>query len=828
MSKKRRWGVILLAVLAGLMLAAAIPVLAHTIVNGHTGQTVNAGTGAVVSSQGTSASGTPAPNALGWFGNLVVELLATLLDGFSGLFAAGHFTIRNVIAGNMMSNGAAPFGSGNWFDVVPFGRNKAAMLPFMSLFFSLGLAWLLISVYIGAARIAGGPSGRQRNIIKSELSFFVVAALLMMVGPSFAVAVSQLCYDFALYFLNLGHTNVIHWSGGSSKSSIVNLFESIVQFVQVIMTVVLYVMYQFRELLLDAWIMIFPLAMAMAANDKTRGIAKLWWTEWIFQMLVPVGQALVFGFAYAIVNTTSGGVAGVGVAEVFTSLVGVIGFIASAVYVRKMVEVVGGAFNAQVMGHTAGGMAAVAGGALAGDLMGGAMIGTMGKVAGTAGKAGFRAVDRQFAGAARESVTQNPETVGGQIARGATLDDVMANHVMAARGDPLHDAQGAGVEGTPRGGVGGASGGRGGGGSSRLARHHPFFSSHTAGAMGNIAAGAKAELAGSNMAMALKTGWRGFQNDGGIAGAVGAAGAAVIGGAAGSKVVQAIPGVNVLGRAAKQGTQSYQANRQERQTRTNEVRSHMLGVMQSNAAASRMANVNEQGYQLAHEDENGTVVPASFAGSTPAMEAYSARRAAFVNSLMTQTGIDGQPEKAEAAASAAEASWQQGGHAQNFAQWSPWAQEEYQKAHAAYRPAAQDTFARQQVLDNRVAMAPPDADPRKQQLARARNFMNDARAGILRLPLAQGGPNGARPAPFLPAPHKIPPKAEVAPGGRGSNEPQARPVRMSRETLEGFRRARRTHNDQPPETSRAIHRYGPAGIPHHYEEAGDEDRDSMS
>ncbi|MHB1681941.1 MAG: hypothetical protein ACYCYO_03820 [Bacilli bacterium] len=756
-SKKRRWGVIALAVLAGFLLAAAIPVLAHTIANGHTGQTVNAGTGAVVSSQGTSAQGGPA-TPMNWLGNIIVGFLMSLFDGFSFLFMSAGFTVQHVIESSMMSNGAAPFGSGNWFDVVPFGRNKTVMLPFMSVFFSLGLAWLLISLYIGAARIASGPNGRQRNILKSELGFFVFAALLMMAGPSFAVAVTQLCYDFALYFLKLGGSTVL--SGAlfhMGTSPITNLFDSIVQFIQVIMTVVLYVMYQFRELFLDAWIMLFPLAMAMAANDKTRGIAKLWWTEWIYQMLVPVGQAMVFGFATAIVNPNSA--QGLGIAEIFTSLVGVIGFIASAVYVRKMVEVVGGAFNAQVMGHTAGGAAAVAAGFVAGDLAGGAAVGAMGKMHGAVGKTAFRAVDRQFAGSARQAVTKSPETAGGQIARGATLDDVMANHVMAARGgDPLQDGQGAGVEGGQKlGGFGGSGGGRSGGGSSRLSHHHPFFSSHTAGAMGNIAAGAKTEFGASNMALAMKTNRQAFANEGGRMGRIGDLGAAAVGAVAGTRLGQAIPGMEGAGQAAE----SYKADRQASQARLNEVRSQLLGSLHANAAVSRMANINEQEFTPPKEaGQDGT-----FSGPTPAMEAYNAHRSGFVEALAKENGIHviynpkASMAGAETAAQATEASWQQGGHAQNQAQWTPATQAAYRQAHAAYHPAARDMLARQQVLDNRVAMAPPDADPRKQQLFRARNFMNDARAGILRLPLTQTNPGGVKPAP--PTPWKIPPEKEA-------------------------------------------------------------------
>lgn len=705
--------------------------------------------------------------------NLVVSLFTTILQGFSSLLLTAGLTIKNVIADNMMADGAVPFGSGTWFDVLPAGRNEAVIHTFMGLFWVLGSAALVIALYAMIARIAGAARASvKRERLRTGAIEIVVAVVLLFAGERLAVSITQVFYDLSIGALSLGATSVPIFSLPSvSGNQMVTFFNAVVAFIQVVMAVVLYVMYQFRELFLDAWVIFFPVAMVAYAHEKTRGITRLWWTEWVYQMAVPFGQSLVFSFSYAMVNPHD--TAALGIADIFTALTGVIGFIASSVYVRKIVGIVANAFDAPMMGATPGGIAAVATGALAGDAVAGAGIAALGKAYGTVGKEAFRHLDQRFATKARAAIERAPETHAGMIREGATLDDMLSHHVMAARGvDPLQEAAGSGLEGAIKGGRGLGSPAnrsartRTGGASVRVPL--PLgASSRTLGAIAGMSHGAKETIDGSHMAKWAQTKWRGMQNEGGLlrrgidhvapffsqavqskpgratinAGAAAAGTVASVGAAAGALLAardrqdrmqrghteyeHASAGVARLGSAPL----AYQGNRAQRMQRMEETREHLRNLMHDNVATQRMGNINPYAYRPADEQwPEGT-----FTGLTPAMSQYVEAQQGLSHALQTMYGESGQGarQRAKEQIQKYQDHWDEERHVPDLHQLPKTVQSAYQLAFAAYRPYREDVAARSRVQIGRVQMTAPHDEKRKQDLARAQAFLADARASIL-------------------------------------------------------------------------------------------------
>ncbi len=719
-----------------------------------------------------------------WFVNLVVSLFTTLLQGFSSLLLMAGLTIKNVIVDNMMSNGSVPFGSGSWFDVLPSGRNETVMHTFMGLFWVLGSAALLVAFYATVARIAGAHSSSvQRERVRTGLIEVAVAVLLIFAGERLAVSITQLFYDLSIGVMTLGQTSIPTFTlPSTSGNQIVTFFNAVVEFVQVVMAVVLYVMYQFRELFLDAWVIFFPLAMACYAHEKTRGIAKFWWTEWIYQMAVPFGQALVFSFSYAMVNPHNQ--TELGIADIFTALTGVVGFVASSVYVRKIVSIVAQSFEAPVLGRTAGGMAAVAAGVLAGDAVAGAGIGVLGKAYGAVGKGAFQAVDKRFAPLAKGAIERAPETHAGMIREGATLDDVMSHHMMAASGsDPLQQAGGAGLEGALKGArgmgqpVGRATPSAGNSGSSRqrvgsMGPLQAGFSSRTLGAVNHLSSGMSETVKGSHMAKWAQTKWQGMQNDGGlirrgldhVAPTVGqlvqskpglamltgaasvAGGVAMVGVTAGAMMatgdgkgsVQKGRGAFQRAATAVEGVasapQAYQTNRVERMQRMEDARGHIRQLLHDNVAMQRMGNINPYPYRAADDQ----LPEGTFAGNTPAMDAYLTAETGLSKALQEdyrQTAGSGTSQSAYESVNQEigryRGYWDQEQHIPDLHRLSPKVQEAYRSAYTAYRPYRQDVAARARVEAGRVNLTEPHEETRKQDMARSQAFLADARASIL-------------------------------------------------------------------------------------------------
>lgn len=114
--------------------------------------------------------------------------------------------------------------------------------------------------------------------------------MLLLTGERLVVSITQVFFDLSMGVMSLGATSVPTFSLPSvNGNQILSFFNAVFEFIQVVMAVVLYVIYQFRELFLDAEVIFFPLAMACYVNEKTRGIAKFWSTEWVYQMAVPFG-----------------------------------------------------------------------------------------------------------------------------------------------------------------------------------------------------------------------------------------------------------------------------------------------------------------------------------------------------------------------------------------------------------------------------------------------------------------------------------------------------------------------------------------------------------
>ncbi|MCY0875148.1 MAG: hypothetical protein OWT28_02575 [Firmicutes bacterium] len=716
---------------------------------------------------------------MSWFVNLVVSLFTTILQGFSSLLLEAGLTIKNVIADNMMAHADVPFGSGTWFDVLPAGRNETVIHTFMGLFWVLGSAALVIALYAMIARIAGANrSSVKRERLRTGAIEMVVAVVLLFAGERLAVSITQVFYDLSMGALSLGATNVPNFSLPSeSGNQIATFFNAVVAFIQVVMAVVLYVMYQFRELFLDAWVIFFPVAMVAYAHEKTRGITRLWWTEWVYQMAVPFGQSLVFSFSYAMVNPHD--TAALGVADIFTALTGVIGFIASSVYVRKLVGIVGQAFDAPMMGATPGGIAAVATGALAGDAVAGAGITALGKAYGTVGKAAFRTVDKGFSTKARAAIDRAPETHAGMIREGATLDDIMSHHVMAARGaDPLQEAGGSGLEGVIKGARGTTAGVRSPVNRAPRARvttnsglRVPLplgASSRTLGAISGLSQGVGETIGGSHMAKWAQTKWDGVQNEGGIVrrgvdhvapivsqavqskagqatvnGVAAAAGSVASAGvAAGSFLFTRDPQrriqrsqaayAHTSAAVARVGSASmaYQANRAQRMQRMEETRGHLRELMYDHVATQRMGNINPYPYQPADEQwPEGT-----FTGLTPAMTRYTEAEQGLSHALQTMyraTGGQGSMQRAQEEIKRYQRHWDEERHVPDLHELPKPVQSAYQDAFAAYRPYREDVAARGRVQIGRVQMTAPHEEKRKQDLARAQAFLADARASIL-------------------------------------------------------------------------------------------------
>lgn len=645
---------------------------------------------------------------MSWFGSLISHLINGLAQSIQNNLGN---TLYDVIKNSTFAT-VPPFGQGSFSDIL--GAHATTQLGvFYDAFWGLGACFLLLSVYFLAMSLSSANnSSVKRERLKKGLIGLLITGCLMGVGQVFAVAAGQVLYYFTLFFLQIG-------GAGAQKVQLLStggndgILNAIVNFIQVFMALLIWIVYQFRKIFLFAWMVFFPVAMALYANDRTKGITKLWWTEWIYQMAIPFGQAVVFGIAHVLTL----GKTSPTLTDMFVALAGTIGLLGSAVYVRRLVDTIAQTFGTSALGHSSGeGKAhafAMGMGAGVGDALGGAAVKAGSKTVGASlGRVG-RAVDNShfMRSKAEEAVKASPEKYAGAILGGASMDDMMMHHQMAAQGDPLQAGMvaskgGESLTGTRSpGGMVSAQRSRG-----RGTLMGGRTGSRTLGAMGDAMGQAKQGFAQSNTAKALG-GWRQKQKDAG--GVTGKAIAAVAPAIANLTATKGTAGAKI-----SQGISRHMTSRQNKSERTANMRNHLRDVMEHNALQTRMPHINSQ-----YDTESG-----KFTGPSAAEQSYESAREQFVGSMETTMGMSS--ENARRAASQSELAWDEGRHWKPLGTSTPQVQEAYRAAFTSYRPAQQDLRAKEAVASGEMAMQIP-RDPHQNKKQGADAFLQDARMAML-------------------------------------------------------------------------------------------------
>lgn len=708
---------------------------------------------------------------MNWFAGLIANLINALANGLQSLLnhtvAAGNNlapdVMGNIILGGYFHNAssAPSWGTGSFSDVMD-AHAVATLEPFATAFWVFGWSFFLISVYLLVVQVSGArESAVQRERMKQGVIGLVVSALLIWQGQHLALLVTELFYYASDYFLHLGAPQKwtpLSTSGGQA------LLNSIVNFLQALLAFIVWIVYEFREVFLYVWMLFFPLAMAFYANDKTRGITKTWWVEWVYQMAVPLGQAVVYGVASAVASPASG--TALTAEDVFVALAGTIGLLSSAVYVRKLIDVVAQAFGASLIGSDHGmrwgNLAMVGASAVAGDLAGKmAVTGTAKATGATLGKMAHAADNRYMRGKAEKAIQTKSEVHAGAFRSGASIEDVMMQQKLGSQGDVLR-SEGAGLETAPsRSGLGS--------GNQRVGKRHE---SHTVGALADAARSLKDGFAQSHTGLWLRTSWQGYQNDGGTKGRVARRTASAAERVAsyakrnwGDKpwIGKSITGVSNLTAGLAQKYQTHDKNRTER---LEALRANLREVAELNQLKTRLPSLASEWMNTTGANADPTSVTTSPAMSAPAnVTPPSSPSSASTTSLGTVSGGSAtgqahahmqlplsQAEKRYEAAKAqwlaelrrsgfdsstvqsllqeAETKWEDGKHLRDQGTWSPEARQAYREAFTAYRPAMLDRKAREAVQAGRLVLEKPK-DPHKVQTQRSKAFLDDARNAIM-------------------------------------------------------------------------------------------------
>lgn len=664
---------------------------------------------------------------MNWFDNLIANLINSLANGIQALLnhtiVSGGNVTGNVM-GNVILTGFFPssnipkWGMGSFSDLMD-AKATDSLQPFSAAFWAFGWTFVLISVYLLVIQVSGAAnSAIQRERLKNGCFGLVIAAVMMWVGPHFAVLITQLFYYPSDYFLTLNP--LMKWTSLSTNGGQA-LLNSVVNFLQAILSLVIWLVYEFRKVFLYVWMVFFPLAMAFHANEKTKGIAKMWWTEWIYQMAIPLGQAIVFGIASAVaspINSKS-----LTIEDIFVALAGTIGLLASAVYVRKLIEAVAHSFGASMVGFNGGArvgqFAALGLSAFAADAGGKLAIKGATKAVGSPAKSLFHAMDNLPAirSRAEKAVQDRPELFTQAIQAGAGVDDIMLHHQMGAFGDAIQ-ADGAGLES-----VGGKIGQismatnnrgsyRGGGLSSGLLR--PMVRSGTLVSIGSAVSSVKNTVSNSNLGLIGKSVAHDYKQAGGISGAVTA------------KVIPAAGTVasKVSGRFTRFATEpvaqaagKHVANQQLKRERMDGMRSHMRDVLATNSLAARLPHINH----LYDGQQN------AFTGFSVSEQSYHDAHTNLVSALQSTTSMS--PKQANKIISEMENRWNSGQHAQNLPSYSPDVQAAYRQAYSSYRPALLDRQAKDAVLSGKLQLTPP-TDPHRNNKLGTQAMMQDARNAV--------------------------------------------------------------------------------------------------
>ena len=681
---------------------------------------------------------------MSWFGGIIADVIDGIALGIQGLvhgalgvtgsltgtdmgdvIMGGFFPQMHVhtVGGVAMVSNLPAWGAGTFSDLMS-AHATSALQPFAQAFWVFGWTFFALSIYLLATSVSGASeSAVQRDRLKKGIGSLFVAALFIGQGERLAVLITQFSFTTSWDLLRMGHFS--NWTGIHTPNALLN---SMVKLLQAVLSFIVWIVYRFRALFLDVWMVFFPLAMAFYANEKTRGIAKMWWTEWIYQMLVPLGQALVFGIATALTGS-AGGAADAN--DVFSAIAGTIGLLSSAVYVRKIIELIAQNFGASMIGSNHGmawGTAAMAGGAaITADVMGKGAVKTARATLGKGGGAIFNKIDNTKGRAgAEKAVKDNPEVHAGSIMNGASMDDILMSQKLGGHGDALHSG-GAGIEGGGgrtggMGGIGraGSSGSSGGGGS--LRRHGGTFGLHsgTAGELGSWRQSTMNTLRNSNMGTLARSKWEGFKNSGGVMGKIGDQVASTAEKVGNSRLGQSRVGQVMGSGAMVNRSQQHQANRTNQATRLATLRSHLNDTMQQNELSKRLPGISAE-YRPGDEKTN---TPASFEGPSKAQRTYASASQTFMDAL------DMPPEDAKRTLAQAEQHWEQGDPFPNLNQYSPKAQQAYRQAFTAYRPSQLDSQAREAVLKGRLSIA-PSKNPHQHQVAKTPAFLNDARNAVM-------------------------------------------------------------------------------------------------
>ena len=435
----------------------------YASVGGQNGGSATSGNGGgEVNLDGTATGNGSAE--LNWFGSMLIDTFAGTLQLITQVFTAMHFTITNEILRSFMlsnhgtyvstSNPPPAFGTANFSNIGDM-HNQEVMTPFVTGFEWLASMLLLIFIYVSGVRISKASTNAiQRDRLKTEMVGMLGAGVFWLIGAHFATAVIQVGYSASYDLLHMKAVQSVAnplsgqaFAAGLGASPIVHLMNVVVGFISAIAAVVLAILVGFRGIFIDVWMALFPLAMVSYASENMKPFFKLWWTEWIYQNLIPVGQALIYAISCGLVGLFGPSAkVGMGVEDVFTSVTGVIAVFFVAGSLRKIVDAVASTFKASTVGiSSSGGMIGAAAGMMVGDKVG--AIATRAALKPTKmvmGKS-FRGLDNQLSGMAAKTLDKHPELAASHIAGGGTTETFMQRYRQGNGADSLHYADGMGI-----------------------------------------------------------------------------------------------------------------------------------------------------------------------------------------------------------------------------------------------------------------------------------------------------------------------------------------------------------------------------------------------
>jgi len=652
---------------------------------------------------------------LNWFENIIADIINALANGIQAL---SGMSLPDVIASAAFPNESQvpPLGAGN-FSALMDQKSVISLAPMANALWAFAWTFFIVAIYLLASQISSANNsavGRER--LKRGFVGLAVAAIGIWQGPHLATFITQLFYYPTLFFLHMSH--VMNWTPLSTSGGQA-LLNSGVNFFQAIMALIIWIIYEFRRLFLFVWMVMFPLFMAFYANEKTKGLAKMWWIEWIYQMAVPLGQSIVFGVASAIaapVNKTQ-----LTAADIFVALAGTIGLIASAVYVRKIVMEVaknfGGSMLGFAAGETAGHIAALGMGAAAFDVAGKLAVKGGVTAIGNPLKAAVKKVDNlpSVRRTADASVRKNPELFAAGVKAGASVDDIMLHHQMGAHGDVLN-ADGAELESAVGGGgstrmrtPSGSFGHAGVGTRATAGRSHPIFHSRTAGALRDAPGSVRSTLASTNLGLIARGKLNEFRSQGGVTGKVQSALATQV-----SRMGHGRQGMLGQGAAV---SERYLADQDMKQTRLTAMRGQMNEVLDLNTLATRLPHIHPM-YDKEAQD---------FTGLTKAEEVYSHARGQLVGAF--QSTMNMPKSEALDTVRRMQSTWESGRHIPNWNRYPAQVQTEYHQAFNTFRPAHLDQGAKAAVIAGRLAMNLPN-HPHQNKRAGVQALMADARSAL--------------------------------------------------------------------------------------------------